>query len=104
MSKIILQGFIIIPKQDRELILAELQHHSMLTLAEDGCIKFEIKPAIASDDNGKYWVYEEFVSIEAFEYHQARVKSSKWGKISKEVERHYDPIIEVKEDNILVIG
>lgn len=97
MPKIILQGFIIIPKEDCDLILAKLQNHINLTLAEEGCIKFEIKPDVASDANGKYCVYEEFINMGTFKYHQETVKNSAWGQISKNVERHYEPIVEVNE-------
>ncbi|WP_348984465.1 hypothetical protein [Shewanella sp. 1CM18E] len=34
-------------------------------------------------------VYEEYVNQTAFDNHQARVKSSQWGKITKNVQRHY---------------
>ncbi len=37
----------------------------------------------------KFSVYEEFVDQAAFDLHQARVKSSRWGQVTQNVERHY---------------
>ncbi|WP_411991760.1 hypothetical protein [Agarivorans sp. DSG3-1] len=34
-------------------------------------------------------VYEVFISQAAFDYHQARVKASYWGEVTKDLERHY---------------
>ncbi|GAM55506.1 arginase [Vibrio ishigakensis] len=37
----------------------------------------------------RFRVYEEFESEQAFNAHQQRVKQSKWGKDTVDVERHY---------------
>ncbi|MBJ7550891.1 hypothetical protein [Marinomonas ostreistagni] len=35
-------------------------------------------------------VYEVFADKESFELHQQRVKASNWGKVTVNVERHYE--------------
>ncbi|WP_368506790.1 putative quinol monooxygenase [Colwellia sp. 1_MG-2023] len=87
LTKVILQGFIVVPHSDLEAVKAELKTHKKLTLAEDGCLIFEVEP----DDNNlnKFNVYEEFINQSAFDNHQARAKSSKWGEVTQNVERHY---------------
>ena len=88
MAKVILQGFILVPAADLENVKAELPIHKRLTLQETGCLTFEVTP----DEQNPYRfdVYEEFVNQEAFDYHQARVKASKWGEVTKNVERFYE--------------
>ncbi|MDO6718953.1 antibiotic biosynthesis monooxygenase [Psychrosphaera sp. 1_MG-2023] len=87
LKKVILQGYIIIPDADLKEVNSELDLHIKLTLGEPGCLIFEV---IHDQQNpNKLHVYEEFVDEHAFEYHQNRVKSSKWGKVTTRVERHY---------------
>ncbi|WP_016957525.1 putative quinol monooxygenase [Catenovulum agarivorans] len=87
MPKIILQGFILIPKNQQSKISRLLQQHIQLTRAESGCLVFDVKQCPTNPL--RYNVYEEFVDKKAFEQHQLRVKSSDWGKATTEVERHY---------------
>ena len=87
MSKIVLQGFIIVPESDIEVVKNELLTHKKLTLSETGCLIFEV--TLDAVNPNRFNVYEEFVNQEAFNYHQLRVKSSTWGKVTKDVERHY---------------
>lgn len=87
LRKVILQGFIIVVDSDLEVVKRELVTHKRLTLEEKGCLTFAVTP----DENNRnqFHVYEEFVNQDAFDHHQARVKSSKWGEVTKNVERHY---------------
>lgn len=95
MAKVILKGFIIIaPKRSAEILTA-LDEHIKLTKAEQGCLVFQITPDSERED--KYWVYEEFVDKDAFDAHQARVRSSAWGVVSADVERHYEPLIMIDD-------
>lgn len=87
MAKVILQGFIIVPVSDFEVVKNELVIHKKLTLKEAGCLTFAVTPDEVNPY--KFSVYEEFVNQAAFDNHQARVKSSKWGEVTKNVERHY---------------
>lgn len=87
MAKVILQGFILVPDSDLEIVKRELVIHKSLTLKEEGCLTFNVTPD--ESNHNKFSVYEEFINQAAFDNHQARVKSSKWGEVTKNVERHY---------------
>lgn len=88
MSKVILKGFILVPEPELELVKNELVNHKRLTLDEPGCITFSV---IENPENPlRFDVYEEFVDKVAFEQHQKRVKASYWGKVTVNVERHYE--------------
>ncbi|MFS8152153.1 putative quinol monooxygenase [Vreelandella titanicae] len=87
MSKVILKGFIIVPEPDLNAVKAELINHKRLTLAEPGCLVFEVVQCTINPY--RFDVYEEFIDRDSFERHQARVKSSACGKVSANIERHY---------------
>lgn len=87
MSKVILRGFILVPDEDMDAVRRELPIHVERTRAEPGCRAFEVAPS--ESDPNRFDVYEEFVSREAFEAHQARVERSRWGQVSSRVERRY---------------
>jgi len=87
LAKVILEGFIVVPDSDFEVVKNELTIHKRLTLKEAGCLIFRVIPD--EENPHKFRVYEEFVNRTAFDNHQARVKSSKWGEVTKNVERHY---------------
>ncbi|ALM66250.1 hypothetical protein K6U37_21720 [Vibrio parahaemolyticus] len=48
------------------------------------------------DNPLRFDVYEEFTNRDTFEHHQLRVKDSDWGRVTVNVERHYD-ILDVQE-------
>lgn len=87
MSQIILSGHIEVPMEDLDAVLAELPNHITLTQQETGCITF----TVTRDSNNpqRFDVYEEFTDQAAFEKHQARVKASHWGNVTRNVERFY---------------
>jgi quinol monooxygenase YgiN len=87
LAKVILQGFIVVPDSDLEVVKSELVIHKKLTLKEAGCLTFTVTPDEVNPH--KFSVYEEFVYQTAFDNLQVRVKSSKWGEVTKDVERHY---------------
>ena len=87
MSKVILEGYILVPNEDLKAVNEELVNHAALTLQEDGCLVFEVFQS--AESLNKFSVYEEFTSQAAFEFHQARVKESTWGSVSKNAKRHY---------------
>ncbi|WP_417819681.1 putative quinol monooxygenase [Terasakiella sp.] len=90
MSKIILKGFIVVSDEDLQAVEGELPTHTKLTLDEEGCLTFKVTK---SDSNpNRFDVYEEFVDRDAFNKHQNRVKSSHWGDVTINVERHYEII------------
>ncbi|MFD1383962.1 putative quinol monooxygenase [Rhodanobacter aciditrophus] len=92
MSKVILQGHIIVPSHVLDDVLEELPTHIALTRKEVGCLVFNVNQS----DNYplRFNVYEEFANSQAFEAHQARVKASRWGKITQQVERCYQVTME----------
>jgi quinol monooxygenase YgiN len=87
MSKLILQGYIIVSNHDLDLVQSELSRHIELTREEEGCLVF----TVSQDKENKniFHVYEEFANKAAFEAHQCRVRESSWGNVTKNVERHY---------------
>jgi len=88
MSKVTLKGFILVPESELELVKNELVNHKRLTREETGCITFSV---IQNSENAlRFDVYEEFTDKVAFEQHQKRVKASHWGKVTVNVERHYE--------------
>lgn len=88
MSKVTLKGYILVPESELELVQNELVNHRRLTLEEVGCIKFSVIQS--SEDFLRFDVYEEFADKASFEQHQKRVKDSHWGKVTVNVERHYE--------------
>ncbi len=86
-DKIVLSGFIAVAHAEVEVVLKHLPEHVALTLAEPGCLVFEVRQRAGTPTI--FDVYEEFQDAEAFAGHQARVKASSWGAVTKDVERTY---------------
>ena len=86
-SKITLQGHIIVPDADLAIVKNELIVHQKLTQQEAGCLIFKV--AQDSANINKFNVYEEFTDQQAFDNHQLRVKNSNWGKVTVNVQRYY---------------
>jgi len=91
-TKIILKGYIEVPDSDLDTIKEALSLHTELTQQEEGCLVFQVEQDKAN--RNVFSVYEEFIDRESFEAHQNRIKSSNWGKVSKNVLRHYQVIEE----------
>ena len=87
-SIVTLTGHIIVSADDLATVNEALPMHINATLAEPGCISFSVTPD--PDDPYRFNVSEAFVDQTAFEAHQQRVKASDWGKITANVERHYE--------------
>ena len=87
MSKFILSGHIIVPKSDLKAVREKLPEHIEKTRAEKGCLFFSVVEVSAKP--GQFDVYEEFKNKAAFELHQARVQSSEWGQVSRNIKRYY---------------
>lgn len=87
MPAVILKGYVIVPSEDIDAVMAELPKHIENTRKEQGCLTFNVEPDRAN--LCQLNVYEEFVDEAAFSFHQERVKASQWGKVSANVERHY---------------
>ena len=87
MSKVILKGHIIVPTSDITAVKEELSTHITLTRQESGCLAFEVSQD--THNINRFDVYEEFVDQNSFSSHQDRVRDSKWGAVTVNVERHY---------------
>ncbi|MDF1645238.1 MAG: antibiotic biosynthesis monooxygenase [Pseudomonadales bacterium] len=88
MSTITLQGYIIVPDSDIELVKQELPNHIKRTKNEKGCLLFEVTQDL--NHINRFSVYEQFVDQASFAFHQKRVANSAWGKVTVNVERHYE--------------
>ncbi|WLQ16166.1 antibiotic biosynthesis monooxygenase [Hahella aquimaris] len=88
MSKVILKGYIIVPHEDLSAVEQALPTHTQLTVEEEGCLTFQVTKN--DGDPNRFDVYEEFVDRAAFNAHQIRAKNSHWGKVTHNVERHYE--------------
>jgi quinol monooxygenase YgiN len=87
MSKIVLKGYIEVPESDLDSVMEALPLHIELTQQEEGCLVFKVEQD--KTNRNIFTVYEEFLDRKSFEAHQKRAKSSNWGKVSKNVSRHY---------------
>ena len=87
MSKVILKGYILVPDIDLPAVAEELPNHIRLTLQEEGCLVFDVFPE--EQNASRFSVYEEFSDSQSFEAHQKRVRDSRWGQVTSNVERHY---------------
>lgn len=88
MAKIILSGRIQVPQADLTAVRQALPSHLRATRGEPGCLTFEVTES--PPNSGTFCVYEEFVDRDAFDQHQARVKASHWGEVSRSGVRTYE--------------
>ena len=87
MPIVTLSGYIEVPDADLEAVLEYLPRHIELTLKEPGCLSFQVVRCPMNAN--RFNVKEEFEDQEAFEAHQARIRNSEWGAVTKNVPRHY---------------
>ncbi|MGP0171632.1 putative quinol monooxygenase [Pseudomonas sp. NCHU5208] len=88
MAKVTLKGYILVPEKDLQEVRRELINHRRLTLEESGCISFTVTESV--ENPLRFDVFEEFVDRQAFDFHQARVRASRWGQVTVDVARHYE--------------
>ena len=88
MPKVVLRGFIRVSPVDQKTVEEELENHIRLTRSEPGCLVFSVSQR--EGDPSIFDVYEEFEDMNSFAAHQTRTKLSRWGKATKNVERHYE--------------
>ena len=79
LSKITLEGYILVPDSALAIVKTELLNHIELTRKEEGCLVFEVSQD--SENIHRFNVYEEFQNERSFEAHQQRVSHSKWGEV-----------------------
>ena len=87
MSKVVLDGYIMVPDADLAAVMEALETHIMHTRQEKGCLVFNVTQN--AENPNRFEVYEEFTNRESFERHQNRVRHSPWGAVSMNVERRY---------------
>ena len=87
MKNVVLSGHIEVPVEDLAAVRQELPIHIAATLAESGCLAFEVVEVPGTP--GSFSVYEVFSSRGAFELHQRRVAGSRWGQVAAGATRHY---------------
>lgn len=92
-GKITLQGHLLVPADQVGAVSEALVTHKELTLQEPGCIVFKVEQR--ADNLQIFDVYEEYADQASFDAHKARIASSDWGKVTKDVKRHYEVKSEV---------
>ena len=95
MGAVELRGYLDVPAERWQAVLAALPAHIELTRAEPGCQAFEVTPDPAQPHRLR--VFERFCSRAAFEDHQARTGASEWARTTAGIERHYS-VREVAHD------
>jgi quinol monooxygenase YgiN len=88
MAKVTLKGYILVPEKDLQEVRRELINHRRLTLDEPGCMSFIVTEN--AENPLRFDVFEEFFDRQAFDFHQARVRASRWGQVTVDVTRHYE--------------
>ena len=84
---VILSGYVDVPDSDIAMVEKHLPTHIRLSLAEDGCVSFNV--LVDPQNPNRYLVDEEFTTQAAFDAHQARVKASEWGQATAHLHRQY---------------
>ncbi|OUS08627.1 hypothetical protein A9Q96_04110 [Rhodobacterales bacterium 52_120_T64] len=84
---VILSGYVDVPNGDIATVEKHLPTHIRLSLAEDGCVSFDVR--VDPSNPNRYLVDEEFTTQATFDAHQARIKASEWGRVTAHLERKY---------------
>jgi quinol monooxygenase YgiN len=85
--RIFLDGPIDVPPERLEEVRATLPEHIRLTLAEPGCLSFQVSES--GSVAGRFEVSEVFVDRAAFDAHQQRAKASAWFEVTAGIPRDY---------------
>lgn len=72
--------------EERSAVLAHKGEHIRLTLAEPGCLSFDISE---TDDPFTFEVMEAFRDRAAFDVHQARTRESDWFMATRGILRDF---------------
>ncbi len=82
-----LAGHVIVPEADLEDVRRELPVHKAATLAEDGCLRFDVFQDLKN--KYKFHVFEVFKSEADFQKHKNRMAGTDWAKATQNLERVY---------------
>lgn len=86
MTQVTLTGQLICEDADQATrVSTALPAHIAATRAEPGCLSFDV---IQTADPLIWQVDERFVSVDAFEAHQARAATTAWATLTKDIKRH----------------
>lgn len=83
----VLAGYVLFPDADLEAVRRELPGHRTATLAEEGCLRFDVFQDLKNKN--KFHVFEVFKSETAFQIHKQRMQNTDWVRASANVERYY---------------
>ena len=83
----LLAGHIIVPPENLETLREELPKHKAATLAEPGCLRFDVFQDLKN--KYKFHVFEVFKSEKAFQAHKKRMQGTAWAKASQNIDRFY---------------
>lgn len=87
MTEIQLTGQLVCQDLDEAAVVVEhLARHIELTLAEPGCVSFQVN---ATEDPWVWQVDELFDDAASFRAHQDRVAASEWGRATAGIQRRY---------------
>ena len=86
-AKIYLDGHIDVPQARLDAVAAALPAHIALTLAEPGCLFFNVTPC--AEVAGRFLVSEAFANQASFDAHQERTKASDWFQVAAGIPREY---------------
>lgn len=84
---VVLRGHLQVPPEDVAAVRAALPEHTERSRAEPGCLRFEVTPD--PTDPCRFEVFECFVDRAALDAHQARLRASVWGRVSRNAIRRY---------------
>lgn len=85
MARVVLTGTLVCTDDAQAAVVRRcLPMHAALSRAEPGCISFEVTP---TDDPWVWQVEETFLDARSFEGHQARARTSEWGRSTVGIER-----------------
>lgn len=87
MTRVALRGRLICADAaEAEIVVQHLPRHIELSRAEPGCVSFEVD---RTDDPLVWRVAELFSDHDTFDAHQARGRSSEWGRATAAITRDY---------------
>lgn len=87
-EKVYLSGHVDVPADRWDAVMTALPKHVELTLAEPGCISFNVSPCPNTEN--RLVVGESFEDKTAFECHQARTKTSEWFQATLGIVRNFN--------------
>ena len=92
MGKVRLEGHLAAPPERLFQVATALPAHIALTLAEPGCISFEVNQSTITP--GQFLLRADFVDQAAVDHHHARSRASAWAQATAGLDHHYSLTID----------